>query len=88
MELKADRLTKQYGSKIAVDRMSFDLSKGVTGLLGANGEKKKKRRNNHHYLFFNSYGLFDRIPHITCLICDFFTGLEVFDLECNFSNTF
>lgn len=40
MELKADRLTKQYGSKIAVDRMSFDLSKGVTGLLGANGAGK------------------------------------------------
>ncbi len=40
MELKIDRLTKQYDSKIAVDRMSFSLEKGVTGLLGANGAGK------------------------------------------------
>ncbi len=40
MELKTDRLTKQYDSKIAVDRMSFELHKGVTGLLGANGAGK------------------------------------------------
>ena len=40
MELIADRLTKQYGSKIAVDRMSFELKKGVIGLLGANGAGK------------------------------------------------
>ena len=40
MELKIDRLTKQYDSKIAVDRMSFSLGKGVTGLLGANGAGK------------------------------------------------
>ena len=39
MELKIDRLTKQYDSKIAVDRMSFSLGKGVTG-LGANGAGK------------------------------------------------
>jgi ABC-2 type transport system ATP-binding protein len=40
MELKADRLTKQYDKKIAVDRLSFNLEKGVTGLLGANGAGK------------------------------------------------
>ncbi len=40
MELKIDRLTKQYGSKIAVDRVSLKLQKGVYGLLGANGAGK------------------------------------------------
>ncbi len=40
MELKIDRLTKQYGSKIAVDRISLKLQKGVYGLLGANGAGK------------------------------------------------
>ncbi len=40
MELKIDRLTKQYKNKIAVDRLSFSLGKGVTGLLGANGAGK------------------------------------------------
>lgn len=40
MELLADRITKQYKNKIAVDRMSFTLTKGVTGLLGANGAGK------------------------------------------------
>ena len=30
MELKVDRITKQYGSKIAVDRMNLTLNKGVT----------------------------------------------------------
>ena len=40
MELIADRITKQYKNKIAVDRMSFTLTEGVTGLLGANGAGK------------------------------------------------
>lgn len=40
MELTADRITKQYRNKIAVDRMSFTLTRGVTGLLGANGAGK------------------------------------------------
>ena len=40
MELIADRLTKQYKNKIAVDRISFTLTRGVTGLLGANGAGK------------------------------------------------
>lgn len=37
MEIKIDRLTKQYKNKIAVDRISLTLKKGVYGLLGANG---------------------------------------------------
>ena len=40
MELTADRITKQYKNKIAVDRMSFTLARGLTGLLGANGAGK------------------------------------------------
>ena len=40
MELKIDRLSKQYGPKIAVDRVSATLSPGVYGLLGANGSGK------------------------------------------------
>lgn len=40
MELNIDRVTKQYKNKIAVDRLSFSLQKGVTGLLGANGAGK------------------------------------------------
>lgn len=40
MELVIDRLTKQYKNKIAVDRVSLTLSRGVYGLLGANGAGK------------------------------------------------
>lgn len=40
MELILDRLTKQYRNKIAVDRVSLKLGKGVYGLLGANGAGK------------------------------------------------
>lgn len=40
MELVIDRLTKQYRSLIAVDRVSLTLGKGVHGLLGANGAGK------------------------------------------------
>ena len=40
MELSIDRLTKHYGHKIAVDRVSAVLSPGVYGLLGANGAGK------------------------------------------------
>ena len=40
MELCIDRLTKQYGNKIAVDRVSLQLTNGVYGLLGANGAGK------------------------------------------------
>ena len=40
MELSLDRLTKQYGRKIAVDCISATLKPGVYGLLGANGAGK------------------------------------------------
>ena len=40
MELMIDRLSKQYHNKIAVDRISLKLTKGVYGLLGANGAGK------------------------------------------------
>lgn len=40
MKLVIDRLTKQYQNRIAVDRISLCLQKGVYGLLGANGAGK------------------------------------------------
>lgn len=40
MELTIQSLTKQYGSKLAVDRFSTNLSEGIYGLLGANGSGK------------------------------------------------
>ncbi len=40
MELSVDRLTKQYGRKIAVDCVSMVLKPGVYGLLGENGAGK------------------------------------------------
>ncbi|EDU38425.1 ABC transporter ATP-binding protein [Clostridium sporogenes] len=40
MNLSIERLTKRYGSKIAVNELSLDLKEGVYGLLGANGAGK------------------------------------------------
>lgn len=40
MELVIDRVSKQYKNKIAVDRISLTLHKGIYGLLGANGAGK------------------------------------------------
>ena len=40
MELILDRVTKNYGNKIACDRISLTLGPGVYGLLGANGAGK------------------------------------------------
>ena len=40
MELRVEKLTKQYGSKIAVDHIDLCLTRGVYGLLGANGAGK------------------------------------------------
>lgn len=40
MELRLDRLTKQYKQKLAVDRVDLELKCGVYGLLGANGAGK------------------------------------------------
>lgn len=39
-ELRIDRVTRQYDSKIAVDNLSYHFTKGVYGLLGANGAGK------------------------------------------------
>lgn len=40
MELTLDRVTKQYGEKLACDQISLTLVPGVYGLLGANGAGK------------------------------------------------
>lgn len=40
MELKVDRVSKQYRNKMAVDRVTLKLGKGVHGLLGSNGAGK------------------------------------------------
>lgn len=40
MELTVDRVSKQYGNKIAVDRISLKLQPGIYGLLGENGAGK------------------------------------------------
>ena len=40
MELIVDRISKQYQNKIAVDRISLTITKGIYGLLGANGAGK------------------------------------------------
>lgn len=40
LELKLDRVTKKFGTKIAVDQVEFTLTNGVYGLLGANGAGK------------------------------------------------
>lgn len=40
MKLVIDRVSKQYQNRIAVDRVSATLQKGVYGLLGANGAGK------------------------------------------------
>ena len=40
MEIQLDNLTKQYGSRTAVDGISIALKPGVYGLLGANGAGK------------------------------------------------
>ena len=37
MVLSLDRLTKTFGSKIAVDNLSIDMKPGVYGLVGSNG---------------------------------------------------
>lgn len=40
MELVIDKVSKQYKNKIAVDRISVKLQKGIYGLLGENGAGK------------------------------------------------
>lgn len=38
--IRATKLTKRWGSKTALDRVTFSILPGVTGLLGANGAGK------------------------------------------------
>ena len=38
--LRARELTKTYGSLRALDRVSFEIDEGITGLLGSNGAGK------------------------------------------------
>lgn len=45
MELKMEGLTKHYGSKVALDHLSFTMTKGVYGLLGPNGAGKSTMMN-------------------------------------------
>lgn len=40
LELKLDRVTKRFGTNIAVDQADFTLTNGVYGLLGENGAGK------------------------------------------------
>ncbi|MCL6458476.1 MAG: ABC transporter ATP-binding protein [Gorillibacterium sp.] len=40
MELIVDRLSKRYGSKTALDSVSFEVGEGIHGLLGPNGAGK------------------------------------------------
>lgn len=40
MELRLNKLTKEYGRKIAVDNFTFTMEEGIYGLLGANGAGK------------------------------------------------
>ena len=40
MELRIDRVSKQYKNKLAVDRVSLELHEGIYGLLGENGAGK------------------------------------------------
>lgn len=45
MELKVDSLSKRYGKKNALHKLSFTLSEGVYGLLGPNGAGKSTFMN-------------------------------------------
>ena len=41
--LRAEGLTKHYGSTIALDSVDFSVNEGITGLLGPNGGGKEHR---------------------------------------------
>ena len=47
MELKTVGLTKEFGSKIAVDDLNITLANGVYGLLGANGAAALQYPKSH-----------------------------------------
>ena len=38
--LAVERLTKRYGSVVALDEVSFRITEGITGILGENGAGK------------------------------------------------
>ena len=38
--LEANSLTKRYGTTIALDDVDFQVTDGITGLLGPNGARK------------------------------------------------
>jgi ABC-2 type transport system ATP-binding protein len=38
--LRAEKLTKHYGTVVALNSATFDVTDGVTGLLGSNGAGK------------------------------------------------
>lgn len=40
MEIRIEKLTKRFGTRVAVDQVSAVLKPGITGLLGANGSGK------------------------------------------------
>jgi ABC-2 type transport system ATP-binding protein len=40
VRLSVEHLTKRYGSVVALDDVSFEISEGITGLLGENGAGK------------------------------------------------
>lgn len=43
--LEARNLSKSYGSTLALDRVCFELGKGIYGLLGPNGAGKSTLMN-------------------------------------------
>ena len=45
MELELKNLTKRYGQKLALDDFSYTFSKGICGILGANGAGKSTMMN-------------------------------------------
>ena len=45
MELKMEGLNKHYGSKVALEHLSFTMNKGVYGLLGPKGAVKSTMMN-------------------------------------------
>ena len=49
MKLEMKRLTKRYGQICALDQFSYTFSKGIYGLLGANGGKKYTDENDRGY---------------------------------------
>lgn len=45
MELCLNEVTKKYGDKVALDHFSYNFSRGIYGILGANGAGKSTMMN-------------------------------------------